>query len=53
MATLEKLAVEREKLCRMDLNDPGILAQSRIVDELSGGDNIGQGDTAEEGWIQG
>lgn len=34
MATLEKLAVEREKLCRMDLNDPGILAQSRIVDEL-------------------
>lgn len=40
MATLEKLAVEREKLCRMDLNDPGILAQSRIVDELSGGETM-------------
>lgn len=34
MTLSDKLHQEQKKLCGMDLNDPGILAQSQVVDEL-------------------
>jgi len=34
MTLIDKLHQEQAKLCGMSIDDPGVLAQSQVVDEL-------------------